>query len=56
MDLIKTIEENIKNLKFSIEFNVYDFNYRQQDLMLCKVKEFEDIFNQVKSENEVKHD
>jgi len=51
-DCFKVIEENIRNLRFSIEFDTYDLNYRQQNLLMRKIEEIEQMLEQIK-ENEV---
>ena len=50
-DMIKCIQNNIQNLRFSINFDVYEFNKEQQDAMLHRLDEIETIVNKVKRKN-----
>lgn len=47
-DLLRCIYANIENLRFSINFDVYEFSREQQDAMLHRLDEIEAIVNKVK--------
>ena len=48
-DMIKCIQVNIENLRFSINFDVYEFSTGQREAMLHRLDEIETIVNKVKS-------
>lgn len=48
-DLLRCIYANIENLRFSIDFDVYEFSTDQREAMLHRLDEIETIVNKVKS-------
>ena len=48
-DLLKVIEQNIENLRFSITFDRFDFSGVQQEKMLSRLDEIQSVVNEVKS-------
>lgn len=48
-DLVKVIERNIENLRFSLEFDRFDFTREQRESMLFRLGEIRKIVDEVKS-------
>lgn len=49
-DMLRCIYANIRNLRFSIEFDVYDLSKEHQESMLNRLDEIESILRKVEAE------
>lgn len=48
-DLLKPIQNNIDMLRFAIEFDIYDMTHDEQDSMLNRLDQIQEILEKVKS-------
>lgn len=47
-DLMKVIETNLENLRFSVEFDRFDFTRDQQESIFVRLDEIKKIVDEVK--------
>lgn len=47
-DMLERIESGIANLRQAIKFDIYEFNNSQQEAMLHRLDEIENVVNKVK--------